>query len=107
MFIELMFVPEEFRRPGAGRTIMHSAEAEALRRGCHGAWLETFTFRAQGFYKKLGYRIDLLESCGTPHALFPKAFRFVLAAPAVSSALIGHRGLDAVRDNLALLGVWP
>jgi hypothetical protein len=32
-----------------------AAEAEALRRGCPGAWLSTFTFQARGFYERLGY----------------------------------------------------
>ena len=31
------------------------AEAEAVVRGCHGAWLDTFDFQARGFYEKLGY----------------------------------------------------
>ena len=57
MFVELLFVPQELRRKGLGRKIMLQAEAEALRRGCHGSWIDTFTFQAREFYEKLGYRI--------------------------------------------------
>ena len=36
---------------------MHLAEREAVNRGCHGAWLDTFEFQARGFYEKLGYEV--------------------------------------------------
>ena len=35
--------------------IMAMAEQEAIRRGCHGAWLDTFEFQARGFYERIGY----------------------------------------------------
>jgi hypothetical protein len=28
-----------------------------MRRGCHGVWLDTFTFQARGFYERLGYSV--------------------------------------------------
>jgi GNAT superfamily N-acetyltransferase len=31
------------------------AEQEALSRGCHSAWLDTFEFQARGFYERMGY----------------------------------------------------
>jgi hypothetical protein len=31
------------------------AEGRARERGCHSAWLDTFSFQARGFYEKLGY----------------------------------------------------
>jgi len=55
LFVQLLVVPEGQRRGGLGRTLMQRAEAEALQRGCHGAWLDTHTFQARGFYEKLGY----------------------------------------------------
>jgi ribosomal protein S18 acetylase RimI-like enzyme len=36
---------------------MNEAEAEAIHRGCRGAWLDTFSFQARGFYERLGYSI--------------------------------------------------
>jgi hypothetical protein len=34
---------------------MSRAESEAVARGCHGAWLDTFEFQARPFYERLGY----------------------------------------------------
>jgi GNAT superfamily N-acetyltransferase len=55
LYVQLLVVPEALRGQGVGRQLMHMAEAEALRRGCRGAWLDTFSPQAQGFYERLGY----------------------------------------------------
>ena len=55
LFVELLVVPEALRRQGVGTDLMRRAEAEAVARGCHGAWLDTFEFQARGFYERLGY----------------------------------------------------
>jgi GNAT superfamily N-acetyltransferase len=55
LFIQLLVVPADARGQGLGTQIMQRAEAEALERGCVGAWLDTFEFQARGFYEKLGY----------------------------------------------------
>ena len=55
LFVELLFVPESLRGQGVGRELMHRAETEAITRGCHAAWLDTFEFQARGFYERLGY----------------------------------------------------
>lgn len=55
LFVELLFVPEALRGKGIGTELMRRAEAEAIARGCHGAWLDTFQFQARGFYERLGY----------------------------------------------------
>jgi hypothetical protein len=34
---------------------MSRAESEAIRRGCIGAWLDTFSFQVREFYERLGY----------------------------------------------------
>jgi len=55
MFIELLFVPEHLRGQGLGEKLMAEAEAVARARNCIGIWLDTFSFQAPGFYKRLGY----------------------------------------------------
>ena len=55
LFVELLFVPDSLRGQGLGRELMQRAEAEAITRGCHAAWLDTFEFQARGFYERLGY----------------------------------------------------
>ncbi len=55
--IEALFVPELLRGTGAGSRIVALAEDEARRRGCVGAWLDTYSFQARGFYEKLGYAV--------------------------------------------------
>lgn len=57
LFVELLFVPEAQRGAGIGRELMRRAEAEAVERGCLGAWLDTFSFQARGFYERLGFSI--------------------------------------------------
>ena len=55
LHINLLFVPEQMRKLGLGRQLMEIAEEEAVQRGCRGAWLDTFSFQARGFYERLGY----------------------------------------------------
>lgn len=55
LFVELLFVPEALRAQGVGTELLRRAEAEAIARGCHNAWLNTFEFQARGFYERLGY----------------------------------------------------
>lgn len=55
LFVELLFVPEAARGQGLGSDLMSRAEREAIARGCHGAWLDTYKFQARGFYERLGY----------------------------------------------------
>lgn len=55
--VEMLFVPEALRGQGLGGRLLALAEEEAVRRGCHGAWLETMSFLDPGFYERRGYRI--------------------------------------------------
>ncbi len=55
--IELFFLPENVRKGGLGSSILRQAEAEAIRRGCHSARVETASFQALEFYRKAGYRV--------------------------------------------------
>lgn len=62
MFVRILWVDERLRGGGHGAGLMRRAEAEARELGCRGVWLDTFTFQAPEFYRKLGYeefgRID-------------------------------------------------
>ena len=55
LFIRYLWVSETLRGRGIGRELMEAAEARALERGCHSAWVDTFSFQAPGFYRRLGY----------------------------------------------------
>jgi GNAT superfamily N-acetyltransferase len=57
LHVDLLFVPEELRGTGLGRKMLLQAEREAITRGCRGAWLDTYSFQARGFYERLGYTV--------------------------------------------------
>jgi GNAT superfamily N-acetyltransferase len=40
-----------------GSRLIADAEQAARGEGCIGAWLDTFSFQARGFYEKQGYRV--------------------------------------------------
>ena len=71
LWIDLLFVPESVRGLGIGRKLMTQAEAEAMRRGCRAATLDTFSFQARGFYERLGYSVfGILNDCPPGHSRF-------------------------------------
>lgn len=53
LFVEGLWVDDDWRGQGVGRALMGHAEAHARERECHSAWLDTF--QARGFYEALGY----------------------------------------------------
>ncbi len=55
LYVADLWVREDHRHSGLGTELMRQAEAEAIRRGCAHAYLDTFDFQAPGFYTKLGY----------------------------------------------------
>ena len=55
LFVRYLWVSDRLRGRGVGRELMACAEARSRDRGCHSAWLDTFSFQAPGFYRKLGY----------------------------------------------------
>lgn len=57
LFIEKVWIPETLRGQGLARRLLADAEAEAERRGCHGAWLDTFNPAARRAYERHGYRV--------------------------------------------------
>ncbi|CAB3803076.1 GNAT family N-acetyltransferase [Paraburkholderia fynbosensis] len=76
-----LFVPEHLRGRGHGSQLMTLAEQEARRRRCVGAWLDTFSFQARGFYEKLGYAVF-----GTIDDFPPGHSRFFMKKRLMSSA---------------------
>lgn len=55
MYIDILWVKEEYRRKGIGSKLLAQAEEEAVRRGCHHVHLETMSWQAPKFYAKFGY----------------------------------------------------
>jgi GNAT superfamily N-acetyltransferase len=56
MFVAMFWIAAEFRGKGFGSKLMKAAEKEAKQRGVTNIYLDTFSFQAPGFYRKLGYR---------------------------------------------------
>jgi GNAT superfamily N-acetyltransferase len=54
--VAFLWVNEAHRHAGLGSRILLAAEAEARRRGCQHALLDTYSFQALGFYLKNGYQ---------------------------------------------------
>jgi len=65
LYVDEIWVHEDLRGHGLGRTLMQAAETEAIKRGCTGAYLWTQDFNAPGFYEKLGYE-RFVEMSGFP-----------------------------------------
>ena len=57
LYVDLMWIREEFRGCGYGHRLMTQLEDEARQRGARHAFLDTFSFQAPDFYKKHGYRV--------------------------------------------------
>jgi GNAT superfamily N-acetyltransferase len=57
LIVELLVVPEALRGRDLGTNLLARAEAIGRAKGCIGAWLDTFSFQARGFYEKRGYGV--------------------------------------------------
>jgi len=55
LFTNLLWVHAELRRRRIGSSLLGEAERRAIAFGCHWASIDTFSFQAPDFYKKLGY----------------------------------------------------
>jgi GNAT superfamily N-acetyltransferase len=55
--VSLMSVEQSARGQGFGASMMDLAEAEAIRRGCQYAYVDTMDYQAPDFYHRLGYTI--------------------------------------------------
>ena len=57
LHVDLLWVAEESRGRGYGSRLLAATEAEAIRRGCRHAYLDTLGFQALTFYQQRGYRV--------------------------------------------------
>ena len=57
MYVDILWVHESHRHQGIGSKLLREAEKIALSRGCHHVHLDTMSWQAPEFYKKLGYEV--------------------------------------------------
>jgi len=55
--IDLLWVDSRLRGNGYGRKLLLTLEREAKSQQCHTSLLDTFSFQAPGFYRRLGYEV--------------------------------------------------
>lgn len=71
LHISIVWIHGDLRGKGYGTLMLHQAEAEALRRGCHYAHLDTMDWQALDFYEKHGYSIfGVLENLPIGHSRY-------------------------------------
>ncbi len=55
--LDLLWIRDELRGRGYGRRLLMRTEDEARQRGAKHIFLDTFSFQAPDFYKRLGYDV--------------------------------------------------
>lgn len=64
LYIDYLWVDPAQRGLGLGSRLLAQAEQEALRRGCSGVFLYTYSFQAPAFYQRHGYQpMGQLSDC--------------------------------------------
>ncbi|APF03250.1 TPA: GNAT family N-acetyltransferase [Legionella pneumophila] len=56
IYVDVLWVSEKYRGQGIGAELLRSVETEAVKRGILESTLDTFSFQAEGFYLKQGYK---------------------------------------------------
>jgi GNAT superfamily N-acetyltransferase len=57
LFTQWLFIPDALRGEGMASKLLSQAEEGARARGCHGAWIDTFSPVARKAYMRQGYEI--------------------------------------------------
>lgn len=57
LFVQWLWVEEGQRGQGLAGRMLEAAEEEARRRGCHGAWIDTFNPTAEKAYRRQGFEV--------------------------------------------------
>lgn len=92
LYIETLAIPAAQRGAGWGGRLMAAAMAEARRRGCIGARVDTYSFQARGFYEGLGFRLTgEIADCPPGQTRFSLARR--LDDPGARDSVPGGNGL--------------
>ena len=66
--VSYLWLEPDWRGQDIGTQLMNSIEQDAIERGCKQLYLDTYSFQAIDFYRKLGYDvIGTLENFPTPH----------------------------------------
>jgi GNAT superfamily N-acetyltransferase len=109
LHVQMLFVPQPLRRLGVGAALMASAEAEALERGCCGAYVDTFSFQAAPFYQRIGFTLfGKLDDCPPGHDRLYFHKRFDAAAGLAESACRHAAGTHEIApQGIAPLGIAP
>jgi len=56
VYIDVLWVDKSYRGQGLGAMLLNQVEAEALKRNIYESTLDTFSFQAEEFYLKQGYK---------------------------------------------------
>jgi GNAT superfamily N-acetyltransferase len=70
LHVATLAVKEEYRSRGYGSNLLARAEREALARGCHDVYLDTFSFQARPFYENRGYELFATLENFTEHSKY-------------------------------------
>jgi ribosomal protein S18 acetylase RimI-like enzyme len=99
LHVDMLVLPADRRRGGIGSRLMQAAENEAVALGCRGVWLDTATFQAPGFYRKLGYTVfATLDDYPPPHQ------RFWLTRTPIACRPVDLDGIETINEPTPEVG---